>query len=93
MSERPTPEELADLARHVGSDPVSQFEGYLEDHGYVIVHPDDVRTREEGIVRVTWEESWDEHRWKDYYEPADDIDIRYVLEQVDKAEAALESSG
>lgn len=79
MSERPTPEEII---TEWTSAPLLLVA--LAEHGYVIVHADDVREREARIVRVAWEESWDDHRWRDYYEAATDVDVRYVLEQVDK---------
>ena len=49
VSNRPTPEQIAAAPGDGFS-----FLDRLDEHGYVIVHPDDLRAMKEAIIRATW---------------------------------------
>ena len=59
MTDRSTPEQIAiDYAHRSGMDTDQEARGFLDilaEHGYVIVHPDDQRTRDEALIRATCE--------------------------------------
>jgi hypothetical protein len=51
---RPTPEQIAVMYTSPLATSVKFFMNDLAEHGYVIVHTDDLRARDEAIIRATW---------------------------------------
>ena len=51
MSDRPTPEQIASRDGTITGGPVHAFLVALEEHGYVIVHPDDMPSGKVGATR------------------------------------------
>ena len=58
MSERPTPEQIADEFHY--DSPLAFVRDHLPEHGYVIVHPDDVPDAD--LASPSYQQGWNDCR-------------------------------